>query len=75
MRELLDAKGAAAYLHLANQTLAKMRLSGVGPPYYKVGRRILYDRLDLDRWLDSKRRLSTSDPVPDYTRLRSPGNR
>jgi hypothetical protein len=36
MRELLDAKGAAAYLHLASQILAKMRLSGMGPPYYRA---------------------------------------
>ena len=69
MRELLDAKGAAAYLRLASQTLAKMRLSGMGPPYYKVGRRVLYDRTDLDRWLDSKRRFSTSDPGSDAVRL------
>lgn len=69
MRELLDAKGAAAYLHLASQTMAKMRLTGIGPPYYKVGRRVLYDRMDLDRWLDSRRRLSTSDPGPDEARL------
>ena len=71
MRELLDAKSAAAYLHLASQTMAKMRLSDIGPPYYKVGRRVLYDRTDLDRWLDSKRRLSTSDPGPGEVRLRS----
>ena len=69
MRELLDAKGAAAYLRLASQTLAKMRLSGMGPPYYKVGRRVLYDRTDLYRWLDSKRRFSTSDPGSDAVRL------
>lgn len=62
MRELLEAKGAAAYLHLASQTMAKMRLSVMGPAYYKAGRRVLYDRTDLDRWLDSKRRLS-SDPA------------
>ena len=71
MRELLDAKSAAAYLHLSSQTMAKMRLSSMGPPYYKVGRRVLYDRTDLDRWLDSKRRLSTSDPGPGEVRLRS----
>ena len=61
MRELLDSKGAAAYLRSARQTLAQMRVLGTGPGYYKVGRRILYDRAELDAWLDTKRRRSTSD--------------
>ena len=62
MRELLDSDGAALYLRLARQTLAKMRVSGTGPFYYKVGRRILYDRAELDGWLDTRRRRSTSAP-------------
>ena len=61
MKELVDSNGAAVYLHLARQTLAKMRLAGTGPAYYKVGRRILYDRTDLDDWLDARRHHSTSD--------------
>ena len=65
MRDLLDSDGAAAYLHLARQTLAKMRVSGTGPSYYKVGRRILYDRMELDGWLDTRRRRSTSNPGPE----------
>ena len=68
MRELLDSDGAATYLHLARQTLAKMRVSGTGPAYYKVGRWILYDRTELDGWLGSRRRRSTSDPGPDASR-------
>jgi hypothetical protein len=68
MRDLLDSDGAARYLHLARQTLAKMRVSGTGPFYYKVGRRVLYDQVDLDEWLDTRRRRSTSDPGPDHAR-------
>ena len=48
MRELLDSKGASTYLCLARQTLAKMRVLGTGPVYYKLGRRILYARAELD---------------------------
>ena len=65
MRELLDSDGAATYLHLARQTLAKMRVTGTGPPYYKVGRRVLYDRTELDGWLDTRRRRSTFDVGPE----------
>jgi hypothetical protein len=61
MKELLDSKSAAVYLRLAQQTLAQMRVSGTGPSYYKVGRRVLYDLAELDDWLDTKRRSSTSD--------------
>jgi len=59
----LRAPEAAEYLGLSTSTLAKMRLRGDGPPYLKAGRRIVtYDARDLEAWLDTRRRLSTSDP-------------
>jgi len=40
-----------------------MRLRGDGPSYLKAGRRIvIYDARDLEAWLDTRRRQSTSDP-------------
>src|ERR1035437_1476622 len=58
---VLTAKDAARYLGLAPQTLAKMRLDGSSPPYFKVGRRVLYSPEELDAWLALRRRRSTSD--------------
>jgi excisionase family DNA binding protein len=58
---LLIVKDAAKYLGLAPQTLAKMRLSGDSPPFYKLGRRVLYKRTELDSWVTARRRRSTSD--------------
>lgn len=52
---------AAAFLSLSTQRLAKMRLFGGGPPFIKVGRSVLYRRQDLDAWLASLSRHSTSD--------------
>ena len=52
---------AAGYLSLSTQRLAKLRLYGGGPPFIKAGRSILYRREDLDKWLASLSRLSTSD--------------
>ena len=52
---------AAAYLALSSQRLAKLRLYGGGPTFIKAGRSILYRREDLDSWLASLSRLSTSD--------------
>ena len=53
---------AAKYIGLTASTLAKKRLRGDGPPYYKAGPRIvLYDVRDIDFWLASRRRHSTSE--------------
>lgn len=61
----LAAVRRSAVLGIATQTLAKLRWSGDLPPFYKVGRRVLYERNDLECWLMLKRRRSTSDSVPD----------
>ena len=61
MKELLDTEEAAAYLRLSPKTLVKNRCIGGSPPFFKAGRRVIYDRADLDRWLDERRRTSTSD--------------
>ncbi len=38
-------------------------MKGYGPVYTKAGPRIVvYDLRDLDAWLNSRRRRSTSDP-------------
>lgn len=60
-KRMLTTVDAAAYLGLAVQTLAKMRVSGESPPFYKLGRQVLYDRTDLDEWIQARRRRSTSD--------------
>ena len=59
----LRAPEAARYVGLSPSTLAKMRLRGDGPIYSKAGPRIvIYDKADLDAWLNQRRRSSTSDP-------------
>ena len=53
---------AAHYLALAESTLTKMRLTGDGPPFVKVGpRAVAYRKADLDAWLQARVRRSTSD--------------
>lgn len=63
-KRLLIARDAAAYLSLAPQTLAKLRWAGGSPPYFKIGRQVVYDPVDLDAWLAVRRKRSTSDPGP-----------
>jgi excisionase family DNA binding protein len=49
-RELAD------YTGLGKSTLDKLRLSGGGCPYIRVGRVVLYDPKDVDAWLTACRR-------------------
>jgi predicted DNA-binding transcriptional regulator AlpA len=57
----LTAYEAAKMLGLATSTLAKLRLNGNGPIYCKLGRRVVYRRADLERWLESRTARDTSD--------------
>jgi len=57
---------AAAYTGLSESTLAKRRLRGEPPVFVRLGTRAVgYHRDDLDAWLQSCRRRSTSDPGGD----------
>ena len=56
----LSVSQAARRLGLSTSWLNKARITGGGPPYLKLGRRVLYDRNDLDEWLVANRRQNTS---------------
>ncbi len=58
---LLTPQQAARLLALSTSWLAKLRLSGDGPPFLKLGRCVRYRRDDLEKWLETKARSSTSD--------------
>jgi len=56
-RRIVRTPGAAAYLGLAQSTLEKMRITGGGPRFIRLGGRAVgYDIRDLDAWLDEQRR-------------------
>lgn len=59
-RRMLRTENAANYTGLSASTLTKLRLTGGGPEYFKLGKTVVYDPADLDTWLSSKRRSSTS---------------
>lgn len=58
---VLNTGQVAERLGLSESTLAKMRLSGDGPPYSKLGRRVVYRPEDIDAWIASNRFSSTSE--------------
>jgi len=64
LRKMLSAPEAAGYCGSSASTFAKLRLYGGGPVFVKLGRRVVYNPDDLDTWLASHRRASTSDERP-----------
>jgi excisionase family DNA binding protein len=60
---LLKPKAAAEFLSLGQSTLAKLRASGEGPPFRKLGRSVRYSREDLQAWADAHiRRTGSAEP-------------
>ncbi len=57
---LRNSADASTYLGLGASTLEKLRMTGKGPVYLKIGRRCLYAQRDLDAWLAQHRRISTT---------------
>jgi excisionase family DNA binding protein len=55
-RTWLSANQAAEYLGVSVSFLEKARARGTGPEFVKLGARVLYDVVDVDRWLDSRKR-------------------
>ena len=51
----LSTTRAAALLGLSPSTLRRLRSKSEGPSYYRLGRRVLYRRPDLDGWAERRR--------------------
>jgi hypothetical protein len=51
----LTVGDAAGFVGLAQQTLNSWRVSGYGPAYHKLGRRVVYDVEELKRWIQRQR--------------------
>ena len=63
-KRVLRAPEAANYIGLSESTLAKRRLYGQPPTFLNLGGRAIGYAIDeLDRWLNSCRRQSTSQSV------------
>jgi predicted DNA-binding transcriptional regulator AlpA len=52
---------AARYCGSSKSTFDKLRVTGGGAPFIKIGARVVYRTDDLDVWLISKRVHSTSE--------------
>ena len=52
---------AARFLGLGESTLEKLRLTGGGPVFSKLGRAVIYGLLDLEQWAADRAVRSTSE--------------
>lgn len=49
--DLFTTMEAAAYLRLSHCTLERYRVTGKGPTFLKLGRKVFYQRAELDTWI------------------------
>ncbi|WP_417485280.1 helix-turn-helix transcriptional regulator [Maricaulis salignorans] len=56
----LNTYQAADFLTVSPSYLNKLRLTGDGPTYVKIGARCAYDVADLQSWVEARKRTSTS---------------
>jgi hypothetical protein len=60
-RRMLRVEDVASITGLSVSYLNKLRVTGGGCAFRKIGRAVLYDPVDLQAWLDRNNRASTSD--------------
>lgn len=60
-RRRMRTAEAAAHLGVSKSFLEKLRLTGLGPRFAKLGKAVVYDSTDLDAWADARKRNSTSE--------------
>jgi DNA-binding transcriptional MerR regulator len=58
--DLLTLTEAAAFLRAPVATLRYWRHLGIGPEGFRLGRRLLYRREDLDRWVAEQRKTQST---------------
>ena len=54
-RGFFETAAAAAFVDLSASYLRLLRARGEGPPYYRLGRRVVYKRGDLTAWVEGFR--------------------
>lgn len=57
----MTPKQAAVLVGLSTRTLDRLRLTGTGPRYSRLGRRVRYTRADINAWVGERKFASTSE--------------
>lgn len=69
--KLLDAATVAEIVGLAPATLAKRRVNGDGPPFVKLGARVLYPEKELHTWIEARPRFQNTTEATERSRGRA----
>lgn len=64
MTELLTLDEAADLLHMSPNTLRYYRQQKTGPQGFRLGRRVMFDRSEVERWLDEQRHTGAAERGP-----------
>ncbi|MBF0311536.1 MAG: helix-turn-helix domain-containing protein [Magnetococcales bacterium] len=59
--KFLRNPAAAQFLGIGGSTLEKLRCSGDGPRFSKLGKIVVYSRSDLESWAEARAVASTSE--------------
>jgi predicted DNA-binding transcriptional regulator AlpA len=59
-KELLGTKAVSAWTGIPEETLRYFRHRNEGPPSFKLGRRVVYDPAEVQKWIDSQRATTLS---------------
>ncbi|WP_431860088.1 helix-turn-helix transcriptional regulator [Azospirillum sp.] len=51
----MTRRQAAKFLTLSERTLRQLAEDGDGPPFVKLGRRVIYDRDDVVKFMDARK--------------------
>jgi predicted DNA-binding transcriptional regulator AlpA len=62
-RRLMSAPQLAEMLNVSLSWVNKAHVYGTGPPARRVGRRRLYDPIDVEKWLTTRRQQNTSEQI------------
>jgi excisionase family DNA binding protein len=63
MQDMFNTCEAAKYVSLASVTLERMRITGEGPAFVRLGRSVRYRRADLENWINGRLLRSTSEVI------------
>ena len=55
-KTFMTTKEVARYLSVSTSWLEQLRCRGEGPPYYKLGGKVLYEKSEVDAWFESHRK-------------------
>lgn len=53
--DFITTKEAATLLKKSEWSMVMLRKAKSGPPYYRIGKAVLYDRQELTQWIQSCR--------------------